>query len=291
MYRVTDELDFNGFSINSIETIVNRNKGNLKFDSTEYFLIYIAYNRSCIIVEEREFVVEANHMAYIAPFKSVVYDQNFLDNNIIAFSSYFYEKSAKDSFILNSPLFFNNDLDVFIAPSIGTAHEIKKMVVNRLDLYSNREKGLYMAVAHNCVEILLLDGLLTIAPMSNSEKLEKIDFSYIDIVNKFRILLQKHIKKEKGVLFYSNKLCVSPQRLSIITELVVGKGAKKIIIDKINSEAVRMLKFSKFNISEIAIELGFENEGNFSGFIKRHQGRTPSEIRNNFGKDVKITNL
>src|SRR5690606_38445366 len=195
----------------------------------------------------------------------------------IAFSSSFYEKSAKDSFILNSYLFFNSDADVFIAPSLATTDEIKKLIENRLMLYNGKEKGLYIAVAHNCAEILLLDGLLAV--QDQVEKPLKANFTYIEKVNRFRVLLQKHFKEQKGVTFYSDRLGVSAQRLSVMTDMVLGKGAKKLIVEKLVTESEKMLKYSASTVSEIAMEMGFADEGNFSAFVKKHTCRTPSEIR------------
>ncbi|KAA5532075.1 helix-turn-helix domain-containing protein [Paenimyroides baculatum] len=277
MYQITEELDAAGFSINKVEKLVARNNGKFNFNTLEYFVIYIALSDSCILVDGRQVCVKANHMAYIAQFKDVVYDSGSKEDIVIAFSSSFYERSAKDSFILNSDLFFNSQHDVFTAPTIGNGAEIKKLIVNRLGLYRQKEMGLYIAVAHNCVEILLLDGLLGV--QNQLVKPEKINFSYIDVVNRFRVLLQKHFKAEKGVSFYSEKLGVSSQRLSVMTELVLGKGAKKVIVQKVTDEAVKMLQNSVLNISEIAMDLGFADEGNFSAFIKKHYNKTPSEIR------------
>lgn len=277
MYQITEELEAAGFSINNVESAVKRNNGKYNFNTLAYFVIYISLKDSCICVNGNKVCIQANHLAYIAPFKEVVYDSGSPEDIIIAFSSTFYERSAKDSFILNSDLFFSSQYPVFTAPTIGNGAEIEKLIVNRLGLYRQKEMGLYIAVAHNCVEILLLDGLLGVK--NQLVKPEKINFTYIDIVNRFRVLLQKHFKTEKRVLFYSQKLGVSSQRLSVMTELVMGKGAKKVIVQKVTDEAVKMLQNSPLNISEIAMNLGFADEGNFSAFIKKHHKKTPSEIR------------
>lgn len=277
MYKITDSLDKEGFSINVLETLINRNKGSYAFNSLEFFVIIIAVNSGSVIVDGITYVLQSNRMLFVAPHKSIVYSKECLKNIVIAFSATFYEKSAKDSYILNSDLFFNSKGDAFMAPTIGSIEEVNKLIVNRLNLYKQKEMGLYIAVAHNCVEILLLDGLLELE--QQEKKPLKIHFSYIDVVNRFRVLLQKHYKSQKQVIFYSDQLNVSAQRLSIMTELVLGKGAKKIIIEKINQEAVQMLKKTGRSISEISADLGFSDEGNFSAFIKKHYGKTPREIK------------
>src|SRR5690606_19496753 len=186
MYKVTDELDAAGFSVNTVQRAVERNNGKFSFNTLEFFVIFIVYDKCSIRVEGREYVIQPGHFAYLPPYKAVVYDAACLQNTLIAFSSSFYEKSAKDSFILNSDLFFNSDADVFIAPSLATTDEIKKLIENRLMLYNGKEKGLYIAVAHNCVEILLLDGLLAV--QDQVEKPLKANFTYIEKVNRFPVL-------------------------------------------------------------------------------------------------------
>lgn len=288
MYVVSKELEIKGFSIISIDNLISRNNGLSSFNTMEYFVIFIVFEKTKLIVEGRAYYIEANNLVFIAPHKNVIYEYGNSENTIIAFTSSFYEKSAKDSFILNSELFFNEVLDVFISPSIGNKDALKALIIDRINLYKEKEIGLYVAVAHNCVEILLLDGLLRLEEKSFEQT--SAHSTYLDKVNKFRVLLQKYFKKEKSVSFYSDKLNVSPQRLSVMTKTVLGKGAKKLVVEKVSNEALRMLENSTLNISEIAVELGFADEANFSTFVKKNLGKSPSEMRDFLLKSAKNTN-
>lgn len=64
-----------------------------------------------------------------------------------------------------------------------------------------------------------------------------------------------------------------------MTESVFGKSAKQVIIDKMVGEGSRMLKNSNKTISEIAYDLGFNDEANFSTFIKKPTNKNPRMIR------------
>lgn len=288
MYDVSKDLEIKGFSIISIDHLIARNNGSSNFNTMEYFVIFIVFEKTKIIVEGRAYYIEANNLVFIAPHKNVIYEYGNLEDTIVAFSSSFYEKSAKDSFILNSELFFNEIHDVFISPPIGNKQAVQALIIDRLTLYKEKDPGLYISVAHNCVEILLLDGLLRLEEKSFERPCPHS--TYLDKVNKFRILLQKYFKKEKSVSFYSHQLNVSPQRLSVMTKTVLGKGAKKLVVEKVSNEALRMLENSTLNISEIAIELGFVDEANFSTFIKKNLGKSPSEMRDFLLKSEKFTN-
>lgn len=288
MYQISKDLDLEGFSIHTIEALVKRNNFSLTFSTSDYFLIYIAFKETVIIVDKISYTIPKGGLAFIAPHKNIVCNESCFSNMIIAFSSSFYEKSTKDSFILNSELFFNINSEVIVAPAIGDEKSLKNLIVKRLELYKKKEHGIYIAVAHNCVEILLLDGLLVLEKKIND--VSNSHSSYLDTVNRFRILLQKFYKAEKTVSFYSEILCVSPQRLSVMTKTILGKGAKKLVVEKVATEAMKLIENTTLNISEIANELGFDDEANFSNFVKKNLGKSPSEIRSFSLTTEKITN-
>jgi AraC-like DNA-binding protein len=63
-----------------------------------------------------------------------------------------------------------------------------------------------------------------------------------------------------------------------MTEFVLGKPAKQVIVEKLVSESTKLLRYSNYTISQIAFEIGFTNEANFTNFIKKNTGKTPSEV-------------
>lgn len=284
-YKITDELNINGFSVNPLHLLIQRNNGNRAFNTLEFFCIYIAMESTELTVEGKRYELPAGSMGFVSPAKNIVFGmecENEYSVYVLAFSSSFYEKSAKDSLLLNSELFFNTE-GVFIAPAIGSVKDIEKLIINRLKLYKEKEnEGLYIAVAHNCVEIFILDGLLTIDKQLKEQKTRPKKIAFLDIANRFRILLQKHFKSERSVAFYSELLQITPRRLTIVTETILDKSAKRIIIEKVVSEAIRMLKHSNLSILEISKEVGFSDITNFSTFVKKHTNKNPKDFREKF---------
>src|SRR5690554_1662328 len=282
MYKITDELDINGFSINPLHLLIQRNQGNRTFSTRDYFCIYIAMKNTEITVKDKKYKLPEGSLAFVSPRKNIVFGAECEKGNsiyVLAFSVSFYEKSAKDSLLLNSDLFFNAE-GVFIAPAIGSVDNLKQLVINRLNLYEEKGNiGLYVAVAHNCVEILILDGLLTIEKQLKEQKTKPQKLLFLDIANRFRILLQKHYKSERSVAFYAELLQITPRKLTVVTETTLDKSAKEIIIEKIIKEAVKMLKHSQLSILEISKEVGFSDITNFSTFIKKHTNKSPKDFR------------
>ena len=282
MYCITDSLRVNGFSINPSHVLIERNQGSREFIPLDYFQIHIILQDTDITINKVKHSLSRGNMVFISPQKSFTVGVEYKNVNsvcIIAFSSSFYERSLNDGLLLNSELFFSSTSNIHITKASIPIEEVQKLIIDRLTLYkSKNNNGFYVSATHNCIEALLLDGLLYIEERTiDREDLKK--FTSLDVVNKFRILLQQHYIEERKVSFYAQKLNVTPRRLKDMTESVLGKSAKQMIIEKIVSESIRTLKHSSLTISETAYKLGFSDEGNFSAFIKAHTQKNPKEIR------------
>ena len=283
MYKITDELNINGFSVNSMDYFIQRNNGSRAFNTMDYYCILIVIHNSAITIDGIGYQLKRGSLVFIGPAKKMVFCELAAQKGSIyalTFSASFFEKSAKDSLVLNSDLFFDKSSQVVITQASIPIDEVLKLIITRLDLYKTKQNnGLYISVAHNCVEALLLDGLFSVDEKVCEQQDDARRFTFFDVVNRFRVLLQKHYKIEKHVSFYAELLFVTPRRLSEMTESVLGRSAKQVIIDKVVSESIRMLKHSNFTVSEIAYELGFNDEANFSTFIKKHTTKNPRMIR------------
>jgi len=288
-YQITDSLKNDGFSINFVRKLIERNSGNPSFDSHDFFAIIWSPTETSLFVEESEYIIKPNSFVFIGPNKKVRFTEETIFGNMMAmsFTSGFYEKSTNDSFFLNSELFFNTEVDVFMFDSSRTEGQLKQFVIDRLTLYKEKDHGLYLSVAHNVLEGLLLEGFLV---LDKKEAMRSTKYGYIELVNKFRVLLQKHYRVNRSVGFYAALLNITPRRLSSVTEELLAKTAKQIIIEKIISEGNRLLKHSNLSIAEITYELGFSDEGNFSSFVKKQTGKNPTEIRQDAHLAAKLAN-
>ncbi len=282
MVKLSNELTNNGFNILPIDVIIANNKGLMKYNTMIYYAIHIVMKDVELIINENKHQLTEGQLAFISPGKDIVLGNGYEKKNsvyAIAFSPSFYERSLNDSALLNSELFFSTTKDIHITKASIPTEEIQKLIVDRMSLYkAKNNNGFYIAAAHNCIEALILDGLLYVD--ENEIEGDKIKrFTSLDVVNRFRVLLQQNYKKEKKVTYYADLLHVTPRKLSEMTESVLGKSAKELIKDKIITESIRLLKHSKHTISEITYELGFNDEGNFSTFIKKNTQMTPKELR------------
>lgn len=276
MYIITDKLRENGFSVIRLDQIIKRNNNIRKFNTLEYFCIYIIMEDLQLIVENTSHNIPAGNIVFVGPQKKVEFlKAPGYEVFVITFSSTFFERSIKDSLFINSQLFFNYNSEIFIAP-FTNIHEMRVVFIDRMESFRKKDKSLYLSAAHNAIERLMLDAFLHIP----TEEVKKdIKFDYLYCVNKFKVVLQRDYKTAKKVSHYASELNVTPRKLTEMTEYVLGKSAKHIIIEKLITESKKMLSYSNHTISQIAYELGFSDEGNFTNFFKKHTKKNPSEMR------------
>lgn len=104
----------------------------------------------------------------------------------------------------------------------------------------------------------------------------------IDLYNAFVGLIVEHCHRAHDVAFYADHLCISTRYLSQITDKVVGKNPKQVILDYVINEAKNYLEKTRMSIQEIANKLGFESQATFANLFKRQTNQTPGEYRNGF---------
>lgn len=99
------------------------------------------------------------------------------------------------------------------------------------------------------------------------------------LFDSFLDLLHKHNKQERNVVFYSNKLNITPKYLSTVVKDISGKTAARWIDESVILEAKTLLKFSGKSIQEIAYHLNFNTQSFFGKYFKQHTGYSPSRYK------------
>jgi AraC family transcriptional regulator, transcriptional activator of pobA len=79
---------------------------------------------------------------------------------------------------------------------------------------------------------------------------------------------------------FANQLNVHVNHLNRAVKETTQKTTTQIIAERILQEAKIMLKYSSWNISEIAYALGFTEVTHFNNFFKKHTQTNPSTFRN-----------
>jgi len=158
---------------------------------------------------------------------------------------------------------------------ISTYNNIKKLLFNDDFLFKEEVAMSYL----NILRCYSLDRILK-AKDSKIEEENKTSKRKEDIFKNFIASVQEHYTKERNVIFYADKLCVSPKYLSAVVHDVSGKYATQWINDYVILECKAMLKIEGDSVKNVCNRLNFANQSFFAKYFKQHTGMTPREYKN-----------
>lgn len=99
-------------------------------------------------------------------------------------------------------------------------------------------------------------------------------------IDKFKSLLDEHCRERYSVDRYAQILGVTAGQLTRLCHKFLGMSALDAINARVIHEAQRELVYSTLSIKQISAELGFDDEGYFGRFFKKHTGLKPTDFRN-----------
>lgn len=95
------------------------------------------------------------------------------------------------------------------------------------------------------------------------------------ILSDFQDTLRQNFYTERKVSFYAGVLKIPAEQLSDVLKELTGQTAKDAIEEMVLSEAKVLLRTGKYNVSEVASLLNYNNLEEFSRFFKRKSGYSP----------------
>lgn len=141
----------------------------------------------------------------------------------------------------------------------------------------NPDQKYHKEIIRTIIKAILLEMLSNMETdqCQSAEGENKTQFQF----NRFLQILSSEDIKHRPIDFYADRLCISSKYLSVICSKVSGKSARQWI-DEYTVEDIRYHLFNTdYSIKEIAYRLGFENLSFFGKYVKRHFGKSPSELR------------
>lgn len=96
---------------------------------------------------------------------------------------------------------------------------------------------------------------------------------------KFKELIYPNIKTNHQVNYYASLLNVTPNHLNKSVKATTGKSATTWIDETILLEAKYLLYQTTLSVSEIAMQVGHEDQSYFSRFFKKHEAMSPVQYR------------
>lgn len=148
-------------------------------------------------------------------------------------------------------------------------------------LLNNKSKNLLNPFDHHEHKLLLLALTYRLCTVYSHHIMEndKVNGHKIDTFIKLIRLVEKYYMQERGVVFYADKLCLSPKYLSALVKSVCGYTVQELVFKAIIRKSIFWLKNTSKPIQEIADELNFPNASAFGTFFKKQVGLSPLHYR------------
>ncbi len=198
---------------------------------------------------------------------------------IIYFSESFFARTAVDKAFLRNFKSFNKDEYTYrvlrVPIEYATYYEFVGMQLKLSK--QNYNQAIFRDLAHNIVKQIVLLAAIYAEDSFSGEILGQS--AGATLVRRFQELVEEHVKEEKQVAFYTDKLNVGGKKLTNLTKDILGVTPKGLIIEVLLRVSKKLIVESSLSIKEIAWELGYTDVNNFSAFFLKETMVTPTEYR------------
>lgn len=106
------------------------------------------------------------------------------------------------------------------------------------------------------------------------------------LLQRFFLLLQKHVCEQREVRWYAERLNVSAKHLTQMCTKYTGSSAMACISAMAEREIKWNLISSEKSVKEIAFDMGFADLSSFARYVKKHLGASPNEYRRQHRKEI-----
>lgn len=135
--------------------------------------------------------------------------------------------------------------------------------------------------AADLVRHLTATLLLWLARWHDASRAERplLDDADVALHGRFVEVLERDFARHHDVAHYADGLGVPAAALSRALVAVTGRATKELIVERVMTEAMRLLRFTDLTVGEVAFRVGYADSLYFSRAFKRYAGRAPQAYR------------
>jgi len=279
--QVNQEDKSLSFGISRMEDIYDKRNGETDSPHRHnyYTVILVKSAKGEHLIDFEKYDLKKNQVFFVNPGQvhQVVEKEKSYGYSIVFSTQFLLESNIPLAFIENLNLFhdhsYNPPLDLNEAQLASLQLFCEQMIETfSSDLNLKTEAlGSYLRLFLICC-----NNICQIDPLE-----EFTSSSGNSILQRFKKLVDEKYATSHNTSEYAEMLHISSEHLNRTVKKMVGKTAKEFIQARIVVAAKRLFYFSDLSSKEIGYELGFSEPANFSAFIKKNTGKTPTEfIRN-----------
>ena len=252
------------------EKALQKEKGLYKFIWVRKGCVTVEIDHQEMLLVQND-VISLTHLQHLE-FKSI--DGEYL---VLLFNSNFYCIYGNDHEVSCSGFLFNGSSHLVRF----TLNEEEQRELNYITNALENEFTVSDSLQEEMLRILLKRFIIQ-CTRSARQRLDitREKESGFEIVRKYYNLVDEHFRNKKQVQDYADLLHKSPKTLSNIFSTCKLPSPLRVIHERLEAEAKRLLLYSNKSAKEIADILGFEDQASFSRFFKNMTGQSAVQFRN-----------
>jgi len=260
------------FTLKTMEEIydVSEGKTDVPHRHDYYTVVWVIEAEGLHHIDFIDYKLDTNQVYFIHPEQVHAISLNKRPRGIVLTftSDFLIESGIDEKFVLDLKLFESctNNPPIEIGAAIGNR---LNLIVEQLNYEIKKLDSYNYAAIGSLLKLFLIECYRSSDEEKNRKKLRLA--GSIDLVSRFKSLVESNFKKMQKVKDYAAMLVVTPNYLNEVISQATGKSAKEYIQDRIILEAKRLIVFSELNLKQIAFELGYEDYAYFSRVFKNHQ--------------------
>lgn len=251
-------------------------RASLQRDKTLYKFIWVQSGTLTLEIDHIPMRLEKDEIVTLTPLHHLEVKEVDGEYLTFVFNSNFYCIYGHDNEVsCNGLLFYGSSRVMRLALSAGQSpnlHDIVRIFRQESVIHDNLQEEM--------LRIVLKRFIITCTRIARQlfgvgQEKEKT----FDIIRQYYVLVDRHFKEKKQVQDYADILCRSPKTLSNLFSACGLPSPLRVIHERIEAEAMRLLLYTRKSAKEISSILGFEDLSAFSRFFKKMTGESVSGYR------------
>lgn len=241
-----------------------------------YKFIWVQKGSLSIEVDHVIMELEENEIISLTPLHHIVIKKVDGDYLCLLFNSNFYCIYGHDSEVSCNCFLFHGSSNVMrlkLSPEQSQRlHSISDIFKDECIIRDNLQEEM--------LRIVLKRFIITCTRIAREKyAINREKEKSFDMIRQFYVLVDNHYKEKKQVQDYAEMLCRSPKTISNLFSEYDLPSPLRIIHERIEAEAKRLLLYTNKSAKEIGEILGFEDLAAFSRFFKKITGESISGYR------------
>lgn len=265
-----------GVYISSLRKLLNNEQYFKPHKGNYYTILYFDKGKGIYSVGGEELIIKEKYLLLIPPQVTThFYEDMQYEGTVLFFEETFFTENTVKTYLLYDGMLFDKGKATYLP--VRKRVKSVEMILNYIaeELKGNITPVQKVIIANSLYNLMLIASELIDDRSTPYKKNSKLY-----LVNQFKKLVYLEKNKNQPVKYYTDLMSVNGLSLENAFKKYEQTTPKQWLIQIIILEIKQELRYSNLSISEIAFYTGFSDTSNFTKFLKKHCGITPTEFRN-----------